>query len=177
MSSGGSLSGLGEIDSIEGLYSELPSIRPRSSTVCRPCRRAAQLDANFAAASILSGRSSCWRSSCAARSMARRSGAFDDPDNYLPLARSLAAGDGFVQRGRATAYRPPLYPLMLAPLVSKTGEVSFPGIALLHLGLGAGTVWLTAKAAARFGPLEGPGSISPRSSSRVIRFSCGRAGR
>jgi Dolichyl-phosphate-mannose-protein mannosyltransferase len=79
--------------------------------------------------------------------MARRSGAFDDPDNYLPLARRVASGDGFVQRGRATAYRPPLYPLMLASLISKSGEVSFPAIALLHLGLGAGTVWFTAKAA------------------------------
>ncbi len=50
-------------------------------------------------------------------------------------------------RGRATAYRPPLYPMMLAFLVSKTGQVSFPGVALMHLILGAGTVWLTAKAA------------------------------
>ena len=39
--------------------------------------------------------------------------AFDDPDNYLPLARSLAAGEGFVFNGRPTAYRPPLYPSCL----------------------------------------------------------------
>jgi 4-amino-4-deoxy-L-arabinose transferase-like glycosyltransferase len=79
--------------------------------------------------------------------MAWKPGAFDDPDNYLPLAQSLASGDGFVLKGRATAYRPPLYPLMLAPMVASTGEASFIGIALLHLALGAGTVWLTATAA------------------------------
>ncbi len=79
--------------------------------------------------------------------MVRTSGSFDDPDNYLPLARSLAAGQGFVQHGKPTAYRPPLYPLMLAPLVASTEKASFPAIACLHLLLGAGTVWLTARAA------------------------------
>ena len=87
--------------------------------------------------------------------MARKSGVFDDPDNYLPLARSVASGDGFVLKGRATAYRPPLYPLMLAPLVSKWGKVSFVGIASLHLLLGAGTVWLTARAAQGSGLAKG----------------------
>ena len=42
--------------------------------------------------------------------MLRGPAAFDDPDNYLPLARSLLAGDGFTWKGRPTAYRPPLYP-------------------------------------------------------------------
>ena len=79
--------------------------------------------------------------------MAWKPGAFDDPDNYLPLAQSLANGHGFAQKGRTTAYRPPLYPLMLAPLVSNRGEAFFTGIAILHLALGAGTVWLTAAAA------------------------------
>jgi 4-amino-4-deoxy-L-arabinose transferase-like glycosyltransferase len=83
--------------------------------------------------------------------MSLKSGGFDDPDNYVPLARSIAEGNGFLLRGRPTAYRPPLYPLLLAGLVSKTGEVSYPAIALLHLVLGAGTVWLTAKAAHGFG--------------------------
>ena len=92
--------------------------------------------------------------------MAQRSVAFDDPDNYLPLARSLASGDGFMLRGRATAYRPPLDPMMLAFLVSKSGQVSFPGVALMHLFLGAGTVWLTAKAA------QGSGLSNPKGESR-----------
>ncbi len=49
--------------------------------------------------------------------MVRGSGAFDDPDNYLPMARSLASGEGFSFKGHPTAYRPPLYP-MLVPAVS-----------------------------------------------------------
>jgi 4-amino-4-deoxy-L-arabinose transferase-like glycosyltransferase len=79
--------------------------------------------------------------------MSWKPGAFDDPDNYLPLAQSLARGDGFMQKGRVTAYRPPLYPLMLAPFVSNRGGVYFAGIAVMHLALGAATVWLTATAA------------------------------
>jgi hypothetical protein len=82
--------------------------------------------------------------------MVRSAGSFDDPDNYLPMARSLAAGDGFCFRGRPTAYRPPLYPLILVPTVG-LGPWQPWGIALLHLGLGAGTVWMTAKAAIGFG--------------------------
>ncbi len=83
--------------------------------------------------------------------MARGSERFDDPDNYLPMARSLASGEGFALRGRPTAYRPPLYPLMMAPL-TVAGDTWLPwGIALLHLGLGAGTVAMTAVAAQGFG--------------------------
>jgi 4-amino-4-deoxy-L-arabinose transferase-like glycosyltransferase len=79
--------------------------------------------------------------------MLRGPGAFDDPDNYLPLARSLAAGEGFTWKGRPTAYRPPLYPVLLAPSVAILHNHFVWGVALLHLGLGAGTVWLTAIAA------------------------------
>ena len=82
--------------------------------------------------------------------MARGAVAFDDPDNYLPMARSLASGGGFAFKGQPTAYRPPLYPLMLAPAVA-LGEWERQGIAFLHLGLAAGTVWMTAAAAMRFG--------------------------
>jgi 4-amino-4-deoxy-L-arabinose transferase-like glycosyltransferase len=84
--------------------------------------------------------------------------AFDDPDNYLPLARAVAAGDGFSLNGRPTAYRPPLYPLLLAPSISVLGERVAWGIALFHLALGAGTVLLTA-AAARFSGLSPARSI------------------
>jgi hypothetical protein len=82
--------------------------------------------------------------------MARVSVAFDDPDNYLPMARSLASGGGFAFKGRPTAYRPPLYSLLLVPAVS-LGEWERRGIAVLHLCLGAGTVWMTAAAARGFG--------------------------
>ena len=82
--------------------------------------------------------------------MVRGRGAFEDPDNYLPMARSLASGEGFSFKGRPTAYRPPLYPLMLVPAVS-SGALAPWVIGLLHLGLGAGTVWMTAVAARGFG--------------------------
>jgi 4-amino-4-deoxy-L-arabinose transferase-like glycosyltransferase len=85
--------------------------------------------------------------------MARGSAAFDDPDNYLPMARSLASGQGFAFNGRATAYRPPLYPVLLVPAVF-LGDWERWGVAALHLSLGAGTVWMTAAAARGFGLSE-----------------------
>jgi 4-amino-4-deoxy-L-arabinose transferase-like glycosyltransferase len=66
------------------------------------------------------------------------------------MARSLASGQGFTFNGRPTAYRPPLYPIILAPTVC-LGAWQPWGIALLHLGLGAGTVRMTAAAASGFG--------------------------
>jgi 4-amino-4-deoxy-L-arabinose transferase-like glycosyltransferase len=78
-------------------------------------------------------------------------GGFEDPDNYLPLARSLASGEGFALRGHPTAYRPPLYPILLAPLIPIFGHEPRLGVALLHLALGGATVWLTAAAARGFG--------------------------
>jgi 4-amino-4-deoxy-L-arabinose transferase-like glycosyltransferase len=85
--------------------------------------------------------------------MARGPSAFDDPDNYLPMARSIASGEGFAFKGRPTAYRPPLYPLLLVPAVAVGGWERW-GIVVLHLGLGAGTVWMTAAAASGFGLSE-----------------------
>jgi 4-amino-4-deoxy-L-arabinose transferase-like glycosyltransferase len=83
--------------------------------------------------------------------MVREVGALADPDNYLPLARSLVAGTGFALGVHPTAVRPPLYPLLLAPVVAIWGNRPDFGVALLHLALGAGTVWLTAAAAERSG--------------------------
>ena len=151
---GGSLFGLCKCDSIEGLYSDLLVFRAKSRSVADPPAGRDSLMANRGRLDPL------WAIVVLAVAlrvavMAWRPGAFDDPDNYLPLAQSLAKGEGFVLNGRATAYRPPLYPLMLAPLVSRTGNMSYPGIALLHLALGAGTVWLTAMAARGFGLSRG----------------------
>ena len=75
----------------------------------------------------------------------------EDPDHYLVLARSLAAGRGFTLAGRPTAYRPPLYPMMLAPISAICGNRPTSGIFALHLALGLGTVALTALAARRWG--------------------------
>jgi hypothetical protein len=76
---------------------------------------------------------------------------FDDPDNYLPLARAAASGDGLVFKGRATAYRPPLYPIVLAPLVWIEGDRPRVGLTLLHLALGAVSAALAVVAARRLG--------------------------
>jgi len=79
--------------------------------------------------------------------MLRAQETFDDPDNYLPLARSLLSGEGYAQAGRPTAYRPPLYPILLAPFVPLLRDRSWLGVGLLHLALAGATVWLTAAAA------------------------------
>ena len=79
-------------------------------------------------------------------------GRLDDPDHYLTLARSLAEGRGFVLDGRPTAYRPPLYPMLLAPLVGGLPGGALPlGVRALHLILGAGTVALAHATARRWG--------------------------
>jgi 4-amino-4-deoxy-L-arabinose transferase-like glycosyltransferase len=75
----------------------------------------------------------------------------DDPDNYVPLARTLAQGSGLTINGRPTAYRPPLYPIVLAPLVAVLGDRLQWGVFGLHLALGAATIALTAEAARRWG--------------------------
>lgn len=87
--------------------------------------------------------------------MTRGSGRFEDPDNYLPLARSLAQGRGLSLAGRPTAYRPPLYPILLAPLVAGLGDQAATGVAILHLVLGAGTTLLAAAAARTMGLSRG----------------------
>lgn len=81
--------------------------------------------------------------------MAHAGGRFDDPDNYLPLARSIAEGDGLARNGKPTAYRPPLYPIILAPILKASGDHWKASVALLHLAMGAGTAGFVALAAAR----------------------------
>ena len=68
-----------------------------------------------------------------------------DPDNYLPLARSLAEGRGLaLPDGRPTAYRPPLYPIVLSNLPTRDGvSVSLWKVGVLHVVLGVATVLLT----------------------------------
>ena len=66
----------------------------------------------------------------------------EDRDIYLALAEGIAAGRGFSvpDSDVPTAYRPPLYPLLLVA----TGTTDSPwGRGLLHVFLGTGTVWLT----------------------------------
>jgi hypothetical protein len=106
--------------------------------------------------------------------MVARVGAFDDPDNYLPMARSLAAGEGFALRGRPTAYRPPLYPLILTLVAGLPGDWVNWAIGALHLVLGAGTVWMTAAAARGFGlaPLRAMAAASVAACDPVLVWQC-----
>jgi len=64
-----------------------------------------------------------------------------DPDAYGGLATRLVEGRGFVAPdGRPTAYRPPLYPMLLATAL----PAGATGIAVLQVALGTATVALTA---------------------------------
>lgn len=75
-----------------------------------------------------------------------------DPDLYLPLARSLAEGRGLaLWDGRPTAIRPPLYPLVLAPVAAVLGDRSAWGAVGVNIVLGAATVAATFVAARRWG--------------------------
>ena len=106
------------------------------------------------------------------------SGRLEDPDNYLRLARRLAEGRGFAWNGRPTAYRPPLYPLLLVPLVAALadGKPLGLGIAVLHAALGAATVAAHGLGRAPLGARTGPGPASPRRLSRSTRSWSRRAG-
>lgn len=66
----------------------------------------------------------------------------DDRDAYLGIARELQQGHGFATPAvhNPTAYRPPLYPLLLAAVTSIGPH--WP-VAALHILLAAATVWLT----------------------------------
>ncbi len=84
---------------------------------------------------------------------ARWDSLLDDRDAYVAIARGLAEGRGLCTPGgtQPTAYRPPLYPLLLSWLPQRRLDV---GIAFLHVLLGTATVWLTCTLARR---LELPG--------------------
>lgn len=75
----------------------------------------------------------------------------DDPDNYLPLARSIVRGEGLSRLGKPTAYRPPLYSIVLAPLLGVSGEHWRIPVAALHLALGAGAAGFVGLTARRLG--------------------------
>lgn len=72
----------------------------------------------------------------------------EDRDAYREIAENLAVhrvyglNDG-VNPPRPTAYRPPLYPVILAKLAGEGLQVTPLRVAILHWLLGIGTVWLT----------------------------------
>lgn len=75
--------------------------------------------------------------------LAPRIRSMEDPDNYLPMARSIVEGHGLAFNGRLTAYRPPLYPILIAPILAISGEFWPIGIATFQILLGGATIALT----------------------------------
>lgn len=67
----------------------------------------------------------------------------EDPDAYRSVAEGLLDGDGFANQvtGKPTAFRPPLYPIVIAG--GLWIDRSMLPIALFHLLCGTATVWLT----------------------------------
>jgi hypothetical protein len=57
-----------------------------------------------------------------------------DPDAYVGIAKAIAAGDGFCTPGTKTptAYRPPLYPLLLSGYAALPAPLSNDGIVALN---------------------------------------------
>ncbi len=74
-----------------------------------------------------------------------------DIDGYLGIAQQIADGNGFANpdTGQPTAFRPPLYPVLLSGWLA-VGPLTI-GVAILHVLLSAGTVWLTFATARRLG--------------------------
>ncbi|MBA61559.1 MAG: hypothetical protein CMJ76_04260 [Planctomycetaceae bacterium] len=65
-----------------------------------------------------------------------------DVDRYLHLAGSLAESSVYELHDKPTAFRPILYPLLIA-VGLKLGLTAKIWIMILHVSLAAGTVWLT----------------------------------
>ena len=75
----------------------------------------------------------------------------EDRDLYWGIAKHLAAGSGFLEPdwGSVTAYRPPLYPLLLAGVIFVGGGITL--LATVHVGLSVATVWLSWRLARTLG--------------------------
>ncbi len=76
----------------------------------------------------------------------------EDRDAYLDISHQLATGHGFSlsSSGKPTAFRPPLYPLLLAGI--EVSGAGLYGIALLHFVLSTLTVYFTYRLSRKFLP-------------------------
>ena len=83
----------------------------------------------------------------------------DDPDDYRGLAQNLLRRGTYETAKTPAAYRPPLYPLMLTACVA-WGEFSGPAIAVLHVAMGLGTVWLVFVLGRRWGLGRWPAALA-----------------
>ncbi|MFO1022302.1 MAG: glycosyltransferase family 39 protein [Planctomycetales bacterium] len=81
-----------------------------------------------------------------------------DTDGYLDIARHLARGLGFSagEPPYLTAFRPPLYPLFVAPFLFAPNGLTL--LAIAQIVLGTCTVWLTYQLAVRVN-LSRPASL------------------
>lgn len=82
-----------------------------------------------------------------------------DPDAYRALAQNVVRFGTLGGGEHPTAYRPPLYPLVIAPCVA-WGDADVVGIGLLHLGLGLATVALTMRLARCWGLGAGQAAVA-----------------
>lgn len=73
-----------------------------------------------------------------------------DPDAYRHYAETLVAKGDFLRDGRPSAWRPPLYPLLLAGIVASPIRFAL-GVAALQVVLGLATVWLVMRTAREYG--------------------------
>jgi hypothetical protein len=93
-----------------------------------------------------------------------------DPDAYRQIAENLLQ-HGVLAMGAGdhpppTAYRPPLYPIVLSNLPAADGRrLSLAKVAALHLLLGVATVWLTWLIACRVGQASEASAGPPSSPS------------
>ncbi|HVU87251.1 MAG TPA: hypothetical protein VHD36_08015, partial [Pirellulales bacterium] len=75
-----------------------------------------------------------------------------DVDNYREFAINLREHGTFgPDGGEPSAYRPVLYPLLLATLTYEYHAFNLAGLVALHVGLGLATVWFTALVGGRWG--------------------------
>lgn len=104
-----------------------------------------------------------------------------DPDHYLALANSLIDGQGLSYQGRPTAYRPPLYPVLLAPLAGFLGHgKSFhAALIIFQAVIGGATAYLTMRAAMMLEKAGNGQDIRPANmakSKNRARLTCALAG-
>jgi hypothetical protein len=82
-----------------------------------------------------------------------------DPDGYWRLAENVAEHGTFGRGDVPTAYRPPLYPLVLVPCVA-FGEYGRVAVGVLHLALGVATVGMVLVLGRRWGLGRGGAAVA-----------------
>ncbi|MGH9685950.1 MAG: ArnT family glycosyltransferase [Candidatus Acidiferrales bacterium] len=74
-------------------------------------------------------------------------GGLGDAPAYFLLAHNIATGKGYAYAGFATAYRPPIYPLLLAGGIKVFDSHAFEAVRLVQFLMGLAVVYLCASVA------------------------------